>query len=228
MLPSSKSVSEINEDVSSPSISFRIMLSLAGIFGVMALLLYFAAPFVIFPFPQANATSAQLAQSVSNYQTYYLLAAWLQGTGSLLSVVFVLGLVYLSKAWTKFSGWITMLASGTVVVLSLIEGSYFIDIVLATANGHPEAALTSFDLTFVFIHSFFIAPSILLPLGFVLRGSRILPRFFWSWALVTGLAFQIFGFAGLFTNSATIPAIMILIIQEVWFLAAAISLALRR
>jgi hypothetical protein len=216
----------ITEETRLSTRSFRFFLSLSGIFGVTALLVYFAAPFVIFPFPQANATSTQLAQSITQYGTYYLLAAWLQGTGTLLSVIFVLGLLYLSKAWMRFSGWVTFLASTIVLVLSLTEGSYFLDTVLATANDHPEAALTSFDLSFVFIHLFFIAPSILLPLGFALRSSNILPRFFSGWAIITGIAFQSLGLAGLFT-STSLPAIVILLIQEIWFLAAAAYLIVK-
>jgi hypothetical protein len=208
--------------------SFRILLSLSGVLGVVALLLYFSAPFVIFPFPQADATSAQLVQNVARYQDYYLLAAWLQGTGTLLSVLFVLGLAFLARAWNRFSSWITLLASTVVLILSLMEGSYFIDVVLATANGHPQAALSSFDLTFVFLHTFFIAPSILLPLAFVLRNSQILLRLFWYWALAAGIAFQTVGLAGLFTPSASVIAIVVLMVQELWFLTAAVTVGLRK
>ena len=128
----------------------------------------------------------------------------------------------------KFSGWIKLLAATVVLVLSLNEGSYFVDIVQATANGHPEAALTSFDLSFVFIHIFFITPSLLLPLAFVLRGTTILPKFFWTWALLAGIAFEGMGLFGLVYTASTPIAIVILVIQEAWSLAAAATLAMRR
>jgi hypothetical protein len=207
---------------------FRLLLSAAGILGVIALLVYFSAPFILFPFPPANTTEAQLAANVSQYKLFYLLAAWIQGTGSLLSVIFILGLVYLARGWMKFSGWITMLAATVVLVLSLNEGTYFVDIVQASANSHPEAAITSFDLSFVFIHTFFIAPSLLLPLAFVLRGTTVLPKFFWAWALVAGIAFEAMGLIGLVYNTSTPIAIGILVIQEAWLLTAAITLATRR
>jgi hypothetical protein len=54
----------------------------------------------------------------------------------------------------------------------------------------------SFNLSFVFLHTFFIAPSVLLPLAFVLRHSTLLPSIFWPWALVAGVAFEALGLAG--------------------------------
>jgi len=45
-------------------------------------------------------------------------------------------------------------------------------------NGHAQAALTSFDLAYVFVHVFAIAPSLLLMLGIALLGTRLLPRVF--------------------------------------------------
>jgi hypothetical protein len=208
--------------------NFRLFISVCGILGVSCLILYFAAPFALFPFPPSDATEAQLVANVSQYQTFYLLAAWLQGTGSFLSVIFALGIVYLAKAWIKFSGWITLLSSVVIVVLSLSEGSYFLDTVQAISNGHVQAALTSFDLSFVFIHTFFIAPSLLLALAFVLRSSNLLPHFFWIWALMIGIIFEILGFAGLFLSQTSIIAIFVLVLLEIWMLAASVSLGFRK
>ena len=190
--------------------------------------MYFSAPFLIFPFPSSSATSAQIIANVTQYLLDYMLAAWLQGTGTFLIVVFVLGLVYLARAWDRFAGWITMLASIAILMLSLNEGTFFIDAEQAITNGHPEAAVTSFDLTFVFLHTFFIAPSLLLPLAFVLRRSSILPSIFWPWALVAGLVFEALGLVGLLVPASTIPAIVLLVIMLVWIISAAITLAFRR
>ncbi|MCI4371272.1 MAG: hypothetical protein L3J78_01340 [Thermoplasmata archaeon] len=195
--------------------------------GCLALTVYFAAPFVLFPFPPSSATSAEIAASATQYRLDYLMAAWLQGTGTLLIVVFVLGLVYQSQGWNRFAGWITMLASAAILTLSLNEGAYFIDIAQAIANGHPEATVTSFDLTFVFLHTFFIAPSLLLPLAFVLRRSIVLPRIFWPWAFAVGVSSEALGLVGLLVPNATILAIVLLVTIVVWIVSAAIALALR-
>ena len=202
---------------------FRLLLSTGGIVGSILLVVYFSAPFTIFPFPSSSATTSQIVSNASQYQLEYMLAAWLQGTGTLLIVVFVLGLVYVARAWNRFAGWITMLASTAVLMLSLIEGTFFIDAAQAVANGHPDAAVTSFDLTFVFIHTFFIAPSLLLPLAFVLRTSKLLPGPFWSSAFVLGVAFEIFGLVGLLTSALTIPSIVLLVAMILWMISAAVA-----
>lgn len=202
---------------------FKLLLSISGILGSVMLVVYFSAPFLIFPFPPASATSAQIISNATQYQLEYLLAAWLQGTGTLLVVVFVLGLVYAAKAWNRFAGWITMLSSAAVLMLSLIEGTFFIDATQAVANGHPDAAVTSFDLTFVFIHTFFIAPSLLLPLGFVLRSSKLLPSPFWASALILGTAFEIFGLVGLIISTLTIPSIVLLVAMIIWMISGAVA-----
>ncbi len=206
---------------------FKALLSTSGILGSSLLIIYFSSPFIIFPFPSSSATSAQIVTNATQYQFYYLLGAWLQGTGTFLVVIFVLGLVYLAKAWDRFSGWITMLASAAILMLSLTEGIFFIDVAEAIGNGHPEAAVTSFDLSFVFLHSFFIAPSLLLPLAFVLRNSKVLPKTFWPAALFLGIAFEILGFVGLLIPAATIPSIILLVGMIVWIISAAVALPAR-
>jgi hypothetical protein len=132
---------------------FRLFLSSCGILGCSALVLYFSAPFLIFPFPPSSASASQIVSNGTAYSLEYVIGAWLQGTGTFLVVIFVAGLVYVTKAWDKFSSWITLMASVVMLMLSLNEGSYFIDVPQAILNGHNEAALTSFDLTFVFLRS---------------------------------------------------------------------------
>ena len=167
-----------------------------------------------------------LSASVSQNQTYYLLLhgymARVDPQRSLYSRTRVP-----SKAWNRFSGWITMLAGVIVVSLSLSEGNYFLDVVQAISNGHQAAALTNFDLSFVFLHSFFIAPSLLLPLAFVLRSTSLLPRYFWGWALIIGIAFESIGLPGLFIAQRGIVVILILSSKRYGSLAAAVMLAVR-
>ena len=202
---------------------FRLLLSTSGIVGSILLVVYFSAPFTIFPFPSSSATMSQIVSNAGQYQLEYMLAAWLQGAGTLLIVVFVLGLVFVARAWNRFAGWITMLASAAVLMLSLMEGTFFIDAAQAVANGHPDAAVTSFDLTFVFIHTFFIAPSLLLPLAFVLRHSKLLPGPFWPSAFILGVAFEIFGLIGLLTPALTVPSIVLLVAMVIWMISAALA-----
>lgn len=208
-----------------PQKRFKQLLSTSGILGCIALVVYFSAPFIFFPFSAQNASAAEIIANATQYQDYYLLAAWLQGTGTFLIVLFVVGLVYLANAWNRFASWVTMLASSAILLLSLMEGTFFLGATLAVTNGHPDAVVTSFELTFVFLHAFFIAPSLLLPLAFVLRASSMLPKIFWRSALVLGIGFETLGFAGLFLNTPLV-AIILLILMIVWIVAAAVRLAL--
>ena len=208
-----------------PQKRFKLLLSASGILGCVALVVYFSAPFILFPFAAQNASADQIVANVTQYQNYYLLAAWLQGTGTFLIVLFVVGLVYLANAWNRFAGWVTMLASTAILMLSLIEGAFFLEATLAVTNGHPNAAVTSFELTFVFLHTFFIAPSLLLPLAFVLRASTVLPKIFWPSALILGMGFETLGLAGLFLSSPLV-SIILLVLMIIWMIAAAIRLAL--
>ncbi|MBV9228269.1 MAG: hypothetical protein JOZ18_03060 [Chloroflexi bacterium] len=202
---------------------FRILAALCGILGVAALGYYYSVPF---PLPPANATLAQVTEFGARYHDAILLDTWLQAIGTLLSVVFFLALVHMARAATRFAGWMTMLASAIILTVALAEGTFVIDAVQAGVNGHPEAALTSFDLTFVFAHIFLMvpAPLLFLSLGAVLLGSRVLPRMFGYLALALGVAFGIVGFVGLLSSAAIIVGIVLQIGQEVWVLAAAIIL----
>jgi hypothetical protein len=202
---------------------FRIFLSSCGLTGCLALIIYFSAPFVLFPFPSANTASTEIIANVTQYQFYYLMAAWLQGSGTFLIVIFVLGLVYISDAWKRFAGWITILASSAVLMLSLMEGTFFLGAVQGIVDGHANTTIASLDLTFVFLHSFFIAPSILLPLAFVLRWSRLLPKFLWHWALILGASFGGIGLVGLFLSTSVL-AISLLILMIAWMITSSVEL----
>ena len=200
----------------------RILVALCGILGVAALGVYFAAPF---PMPPADATVTQVTEFAERYYNMLFLGAWLQATGSLLSVVFFVAIVHLASAVTRLAGMLTVLASAVLLAVGLFEGALTMDIALASANGHPETALTSFDLMGVFVHVFPIgpAPAVFVSLGAVLLGSRLLPRMFGYLALVLGLAFEILGFAGLFNATAVTATVFLLIAQEAWILAIAIT-----
>jgi hypothetical protein len=124
---------------------------------------------------------------------------------------------------------VTVVASAVLLAVGLFEGALTIDVAQAAANGHPQTALTSFDLMGVFVHVFPMgpAPAVYLALGAVLLGSRLLPRVLGYLALVLGAAFEIVGFAGLFSAIALNAVIFLLIAQELWIVAAAIMLVAR-
>ena len=116
-------------------------------------------------------------------------------------MLFALGVVYLAGAMTRMAGWVTLLASAVILTLSLIDAAFTISAAEAVAHGHAVTAAVSFDLidgpgNDAVGRVFLIAPPLLLPLGAVLLGSRLLPRAFGYTAVAFGSASIILGAGG--------------------------------
>jgi hypothetical protein len=196
-----------------------ILAALCGILGPVLLVV----SFVINPAPPANYTVSQLREFAIQHHNGIVFGGWLQGIGSLLIVLFAIALVHLAHATDTFAGWVTLMAGGTILMVSLVEVAFYLAAVQATETGDTASALASNNLIKAVQHVFLIAPALLLPLGFVLLGSNILPRWFAYLGLAMGATLQIFGLLGLF--NVLQPVIdTLLIVQSVWFVTAAISL----
>jgi hypothetical protein len=201
----------------------RVLTALSGIIGPVILV----ASFIINPAPPADYTTSQLRDFVVRHHNGIVLGGWLQGMGSLLIVLFALALVHLAKATHRFAGWVTLLAGASVLMVSLVEITFYLGVVQATEAGDIGAALASNNLIKAVQHVFLIAPVLLLPLGVVLLGSDVLPRVFAHSAFVMGATLQILGLAGLFNALQSVIDVM-LILQSLWFVAAAVTLLVRR
>ena len=200
---------------------FRILAALCGIVGPIILV----GSFIMNPAPPADYTVAQLRDFAIQHHNEIVLGGWLQGIGSLLLVLFAIALVHLADATQRFAGWITQLSGAAILMVSLMEVTFYLATVQATELGDTASALSSANLIKAVQHVFLIAPALLLPLGFVLLGSNVLPRGFAYLALVMGATLQIFGLLGLF--NVLQPVIDTLVgVQSLWFVAAAIALAI--
>jgi hypothetical protein len=198
---------------------------MCGILGTVLLGLYFGIGAVIgLAQLPPESTQAQVVKVATEYHDLWFLGAWLQATGTMLSVIFFLALVHLAGGTTQLAGVLTLLGSAVLLAVVLLEGVFTIDLAQAAADGHLATALTSFDLMTVFTHIYPIvpAPLIFLALGTVLLGSPLLPRPFAYLALALGGIFEVAGLVGLFT----VPAITLipLGLQALWLVAAAIAL----
>lgn len=71
---------------------FRILAVVWGIVGSVAFVAYFSPAFTWLPLPPSDASQAQVASFGVRFDDAILWDAWLQATGSLLSVVFALAL----------------------------------------------------------------------------------------------------------------------------------------
>lgn len=204
----------------------RRLVALSGILGPIALTVYFGAPWLVH-WPMGNVTSEQLASFASDNRSIFFLGAWFQGIGSLLSVLFFIGIVVLARATDHLAGLVAVAASAVLLGLSLVEGAFLMTVPLAVASGHAATAQATFDLsTMTFVHVFPIVPvpAVLFSLGAVILGSRLLPRSLGTAALAIGAAFEIVGFAALFNEAFVIPIIGLLVVDELWIIAAALSL----
>ena len=194
--------------------------ALCGIVGVIALGVYFgAAP----PLPPLGASLSQVTDVGRRYHDVLFLGAWLQATGTLLCVVFLVALVQMAGAATRLAGLLTVVGAATLLAVAAIEGAFTIDWAQAASNGHEAAAVTSYDVMSVFVHVFPVAPAPLLylSLGVVLLDAAVLPRPFAYLALVLGAAFAIVGLSGLF--AATVLTLAVVGSQSLWILAAAVT-----
>jgi hypothetical protein len=195
-----------------------LVIALCGIVGPSILV----ASFVINPAPPATDTVAQLRDFALQHHNGIVLGGWLQGMGSLLIVLFSLGLVHLANAAQRLAGWITLLAGAVILVVSLVEIVFYLSAVQATEAGDTAGGLAANSLIKAVQHVFLIAPALLLPLGIVLRDSRILPRVFAYTALLVGGTLQVLGLVGLLHPLQAVINV-ILIIQSLWFIAAALA-----
>jgi len=201
----------------------RNAIALCGILGATLLVL----SFVINPAPPANLDLAQLRAFAIQHHDLIVMGGWLQGMGSLLLVLFAIGLVHLADATHQLAGWITLLAGAVILMVSLTEITFYLGAAQAVENGDVTSGLVSNALIKAVQHVFLIAPALLLPVGFVLLGSGLLPRVFAYLALAIGAALQVLGLVGLFGMLQ--PVIdKLLIIQALWFVAAGTAVLVGR
>lgn len=197
----------------------RIVAGLCGIFGAIALV----SSFIMNPAPPAEFTVSQLRDFAVQHHNGIVFGAWLQGMGSQLLALFAIALVHLAGATHQFAGWVTLLAGATILMVSLVEITFYLGAVQAAEAGDLTNGTVSNALIKAVQHVFLIAPALLLPVGAVLLGAQILPRVFAYLALAIGATLQIFGLVGLF--GVLQPVIDdVLIVQAIWFVAAGVAL----
>ena len=198
------------------------LIALCGLVGAIVLTLSFA----INPGPPAGSSVAQMAGFARAHHNLIVLGGWTQGFGSLLLVIFALGVVHLAGASQRLAGWLTLLSGSSILMVSLVEVACYLTVVQATETGDVTTGLVAAALIKGVQHLFLITLALLLPLGWVLRGSRLLPRPLAYLALALGATLQVFGLLGIF--SALQPVVDgLLAVQSVWFVAASIALLLR-
>lgn len=219
---------------SGPTVSarWRLLAGAAGFAGAAAL----GASFGMLPSPPAiTAPLAVLTHYAVGHAHAMLAAAWLEGTGTALYVIFVLALAHLAGARAGLAGRITTLTAAVVLAVSLVYDVMVIAFAQsATLGGHQTTtALVAYGLFAATEHVFLLAPPLFLPLGLILLRTPVLPRPFALLAVTFGVIAPILGLAGLFTvtannNGPVGAAINALVAAEgLWIIAASLTLPLR-
>lgn len=201
----------------------QLLTALCGMAGTITLI----GSFIINPAPPPGYTVAQLADFANQHSFTIIMGGWLQGIGSLLTVLFAMALVHLAGANNRFVGWAAFLSGAALLIVSLVEVALYLTAVQAVASGDAMLGALSNSLIKGVQHVFLIAPALLLPLGIVILGSSVLPRVFGYLALVLGATLQTLGLAGLFATLQPVIDV-VLIVQGVWFLAASVALLVPR
>jgi len=179
------------------------------------------------PLPPPDSTASQLLTFGKKYHTTILVDTWLQQFGTILSVIFAIALVHFADSKENVFGKLTLLTSTVITSLSLAEGTFVLGALQSGDNGHLESAQTCFELSNVFIHIFLLAPSLFLMLGLAIRKSNIIPRIFVTGAIILGCLFQTLGVVALFNDKFLLLVIVVLMLQNVWTLAASLILLAR-
>jgi hypothetical protein len=209
----------------------RVLAAICGITGVLMLTAHFLIPGNV---PPDSASLSRIATFAREHRDVILISAWLQVTGAILYVVFILAIVHLAGAGQRFAGRIVAMAAAILVGLTLLDSAMIISAVQSAAHGQNETLRVSFNLiggpdNDAIGRTFLIAPAILLPLGFVILQTRLLPRSYGWIAIAFGAASQTLGLLGLFSKIAFAdinPAVLAL--ENLWLIGVAVTLLISR
>lgn len=217
--------------------SFLIPIAISGIVGECFLIIYFSGILVPKNFITALNSVTQLSDLVMKHQSAIFLDAWLMGTGSILSVIFYVGLVYVSGAVLRFSGLLTIIASAVVLGVSLVDVTFMVEAANAAILGHADTTKVAFDFiagggeAFDYTFIFGPAPMLITSIGIVLLRSDIIPRFFGYAAIAIGVMFFIAGLLSIFyprASAITIVFEMVQLSRGIWILVLGVSILIVR
>jgi hypothetical protein len=193
--------------------------AIAGIIGVLMI----GSSFGINTGPPVNATNQQLIEFARLHGHEVMKGAWLQAIGPVLIVFFALSIVHLAGAVNKLSGWMTLLGSSILIMVSLTEVVCYI---MALFTMPETMGAIGNNTGHAVQHLYFIvaAPSLFLPLAFVILASDVLPGIFGYLAIILAVAFMVVGVTSLYKLILSPLNTSLGGIQALWWLAAAISL----
>ncbi len=205
----------------------RVLGALAGITGPVLLAAYFIIP-ALTGWPSPAESAAKLAAYATAHRLLFYLGGWLQATGALLSVVFLLVLLQRSGARRTLAGAATLTGCALLLSVVVIEAAMLEAVPIAAANGDQATVATGFALSngvFTRIYPLAPAPLVFAGIGFALYRTGILPRVFARAAVLIAGLFLIAGLAAVFGTAGLILATVMSVAEALWIAAAAIAFA---
>jgi hypothetical protein len=197
--------------------------ALAGLCGIAGPLIPVAS-FAINPLPPPGLSPTALFAWAEPRAGFLLLDGWMHGMGSMLIVIFVLAVVQLSGAARGVMARLVQFVAGTILVISLIEMTFYLTAAQSIAGGAFAPGLITDGLNTAVQHVLTV-PALVLSLAVVVLRTRVLARSFaWS-GLAIGVGPQILALAGGYVVTPPVVDVMA-IVQSAWFAAAGVALAL--
>jgi hypothetical protein len=203
--------------------TFCLLSGISGIAGVTMLV----ASFSINPGLPGDAPVPAMIEFGQRHYAGELWGAWLRAVGPVFIVLFAFALVHLAGATQRLAGWMTIFGATTLMTVSLIEITFYISGMFVIP---PMMPAISIKLVYAVQHLYFMvaAPALFFPLGIVLLASGVLPKVFGYCALILAIGFAAAG--AIFMLTLRLPDAVAAAgsVQPIWWLAAAITLMLRR
>lgn len=200
--------------------------AVSGVAGTLALVAYFAAPaFLSWPF--AGASPAKLTTYALDHQSLFYAGAWLQSTGTLLSVIFFLALVRTTRAGGSLAATIVIVTAASLLSIVLVESAFLVAVPMAATAGDTATVATTFALSNgVFVRVFPLAPSsaTYVALGWTLLSPGPLHRAFGFVAMAIGATFELGGLVAVIWSQAVFVLAVLAAAQALWVAAAAVAL----
>jgi hypothetical protein len=213
--------------LSQPGRRLRLLAVLAGIAGPVLLAAYFITPALV-SWPSAGESPGKLTAYADAHRLLFYLGGWLQATGALLSVVFLLVLLQQSGARRTLAGSAALIGCAVLLSVVAVEAAMLEAVPVAAANGDHATVATAFELVsavFVRIYPLIPAPLVFAGIGFALSSTSILPRVFARTAVLISGLFLIAGLAVVFGMAGLIFATVMSVAEAIWIPAAAIGFA---
>jgi hypothetical protein len=198
----------------------------SGLAGTIALAAYFTAP-ALLGWPFAGGSAGRLSAYALDHQALFYTGAWLQSTGTLLSVVFFLALVRMTGAADGLLATLVTVTAASLLSIVLVESAFLVAVPMAASAGDASTVATAFALSNgVFVRVFPLAPAsaTYMVLGLALLSRGPLPNGFGYAAIAIGAVFEVGGVVAIFSSAATIALAVFAATQGLWVAAAAVAL----